>query len=462
MNATIKTGIAGGQFSIQQKRRVLLANAPGVSPWDSRADVFTNLLLKLHTNFSNNVYCLSRMPKKKVVKKTLTKKPAKSAVKVSVKKDFNKMALVLHKKLKGKLEVVVKGELKTRDDWSTMYTPGVGAVSSHIAKKPREARDYTIKRNTVAVVSDGSAVLGLGNLGALGALPVMEGKCAIFKAMAGVDAFPIVLDIQDPEEIIKVVKAIAPTFGGINLEDIAAPQCFHIEERLKAELSIPVMHDDQHGTAVVVLAGLINAARVVGKKMESMKVVVVGAGAAGAAVAKLLKEARIEDVIVTDRSGIIVSGRPGLSGHKKELSKITNPRQIKGEVVDAVEGADVIIGVSGPGSITRHHIERMNKKSVVFALSNPVPEISPDDAKRAGAAVVATGRSDYPNQVNNSLAFPGIFRGALDKNVQTITDGMKLAAAKKIASLVKKPTADNIIPSVMTPGLVRAVASVIK
>ncbi len=391
-------------------------------------------------------------------RKALVKKVAKPAGK----KDYNKLALELHKKLKGKLEVVPKGELKTRDDWSTMYTPGVGAVSSHIAKKPKEAREYTIKRNTVAVVSDGSAVLGLGNLGALGALPVMEGKCAIFKAMAGVDAFPIVLDTQDPEEIIRIVKAIAPTFGGINLEDIAAPQCFHIEDRLKAELDIPVMHDDQHGTAVVVLAGLINATKVVGKKFEKLKVVVVGAGAAGTAVAKLLREAKIEDVIVTDRSGIIHAGRPGLSGYKKELAKITNPRHLRGELIDAMKGADVVVGVSGPGSITKHHVELMAPKAIVFALANPVPEIHPEDAKRAGATVVATGRSDYPNQVNNSLAFPGIFRGALDRNVKTITDGMKLAAAKKIATMVKKPTADNVIPSVMTPGLSAAVASVIK
>lgn len=390
------------------------------------------------------------------------KSSAKVAPKPVAKKDYNKLALALHKKLKGKLEVRPKAELKTRDDWSTMYTPGVGAVSAHLAKRPKDAREYTIKRNTVAVVSDGSAVLGLGNLGPLGALPVMEGKCAIFKAMAGVDAFPIVLDTQDPEEIIRVVKAIAPTFGGINLEDIAAPQCFQIEERLKAELDIPVMHDDQHGTAVVVLAGLINAAKVVGKKFEKLKVVVVGAGAAGTAIAKLLSEAKVEDVIVTDRSGVIFAGRSGLSGYKKELSKITNPRQVKGELVDALQGADAVIGVSGPGSITKHHVEIMAPKAIVFALANPVPEINPEDARRAGAMVVATGRSDYPNQVNNSLAFPGIFRGALDRNVKAITDTMKLAAAKKIASLVKKPTAENVIPGVMTPGLSAAVASVIK
>jgi len=372
------------------------------------------------------------------------------------------MALDIHKKLKGKLELVVKAKLKTKDDWSTMYTPGVGAVAAHVAKTPKEARNYTIKNNTVAVVSDGSAVLGLGNLGPLGALPVMEGKSAIFKAMANVDAFPIVLDTHDTEEIIKVVKAIAPTFGGINLEDIAAPQCFEIEERLKAELSIPVMHDDQHGTAVVVLAGLINAAKVVKKKMEDMKVVIVGAGAAGRAIALLLLEARVENVIVVDRSGAISGNRAGLSGYKKELAKVTNPHKISGELADVIVDADVVVGVSGHGSISQHHIQLMAENAIVFALANPVPEINPDDAKRAGAMVVATGRSDYPNQVNNSLAFPGIFRGALDRNLTHITDGMKLAAAKKIASLVKKPTADNIIPPVMTPGLVKAVASVIK
>jgi malate dehydrogenase (oxaloacetate-decarboxylating) len=378
------------------------------------------------------------------------------------KKDYNKLALALHKKLHGKLEVVSKGKLKTRDDWSTMYSPGVGAVSLHLSKKPHEARDYTIKRNTVAVISDGSAVLGLGNLGAIAALPVMEGKCAIFKEMANVDAFPIVLDTQDPEEIIKVVKAIAPGFGGINLEDFAAPNCFYIENRLKAELSIPVMHDDQHGTAIVVLAGLLNASKVVGKKFESLKVVVVGAGAAGRAITLLLQKAGIKDIVVTDSKGALVSGRPALEGYKRELAQQTNPRQLAGDVMQIIDGADVIIGVSGPGTIAPAHIEKMAAKAIVFALANPIPEIMPEDAKRAGAAVVATGRSDMPNQVNNSLAFPGIFRGALDNGVKEITDDMKLEAAKKIASLIKKPTAEEVIPSVMTPGLVKAVASVIK
>jgi malate dehydrogenase (oxaloacetate-decarboxylating) len=377
------------------------------------------------------------------------------------KKDYAKRALALHKTLKGKLEVVSKRPLKTRDDWSTLYTPGVGAVSSYLAKKPQEAREYTMKRNTVAVVSDGSAVLGLGNLGALAALPVMEGKCAIFKAMANVDAFPLVLDTQDPEEIIATVKAIAPGFGGINLEDIAAPNCFYIENRLKAELTIPVMHDDQHGTAIVVVAGLINAAKVVKKKLETLKVVVVGAGAAGRAVTLLLMKAGVSDVVVTDSKGALVTGRSDLSGHKRELALATNPRKVTGDLLAAIANADVVIGVSGPGSIARAHIEKMANGAIVFALANPIPEIMPEDAKRAGAAVVATGRSDLPNQINNSLAFPGVFRGALDNRVRDITDDMKLAAAKKIAALIKKPTADTIIPSVMTPGLVKAVASAI-
>jgi malate dehydrogenase (oxaloacetate-decarboxylating) len=378
------------------------------------------------------------------------------------KKDYNQLALAVHKKLKGKLGIVSKGNLKTKDDWSTLYTPGVGAVSMHLAKYPKEARLYTIKNNTVAVVSDGSAVLGLGNIGAIAALPVMEGKCAIFKEMAGVDAFPIVLDTQDTEEIIAVVKAIAPTFGGINLEDIAAPKCFIIEERLKKELDIPVIHDDQHGTAIVVLAGLINASKVVGKKLENLKVVIVGAGAAGRAIALLLKLAGIGQIIVTDTKGAIYKGRSGLDGHKRHLSEITNVDKIKGDVMSVVVGADVIIGVSGPGTIAKAHIEAMAEKAIVFAMANPIPEIMPSDALQAGAMVVATGRSDYPNQVNNALAFPGLFRGALDKKVKNITDEMKIAAAKKIAALVKKPTAEMIIPSVMTEGLVKVVASAIK
>ncbi|MCR4285514.1 MAG: NADP-dependent malic enzyme [Candidatus Kaiserbacteria bacterium] len=379
-----------------------------------------------------------------------------------MKKDYAKMALALHKKLHGKLEVVSKKKLVTRDDWSTMYTPGVGAVSSHLATHPKDAREYTMKRNTVAVISDGSAVLGLGNLGPIAALPVMEGKCAILKEMADVDGFPIVLDTQDTEEIIKTIINIAPGFGGINLEDISAPRCFEIEERLKEALNIPLMHDDQHGTAIVVLAGLINATKVVKKKFENIKVVVVGAGAAGRAITLLLVKAGITNVIVTDSTGVIYKGRKGMAQYKNDLAKVTNPENCKGIVADAVVGADVIIGVSGPGTITKAHIESMAKDAIVFALANPISEIKPDDARSAGARIVATGRSDYANQVNNSLVFPGIFRGALDRNVTKITDEIKLAAAKKIAGLVKKPTADEIIPRVTTPGLVKAVASVVR
>lgn len=376
--------------------------------------------------------------------------------------DYAKLALQLHKKLGGKISLAPKAHLKTRTDWSTFYTPGVAAVSSHLATNPKDARAYTMKKNMVAVISDGSAVLGLGNIGPLGALPVMEGKCVIFKEMAGVDAFPIVLDTQDPEEIIRTVKAIAPTFGGINLEDIAAPNCFVIEERLKAELSIPVMHDDQHGTAVVVLAGLINAAKVVKKDIKKLKVVIVGAGAAGRAIALLLMKNGTSDVTLVDRSGVIDLDRKGLSGYKKELARITNPRKTSGDMENAIKDSDVLIGVSGPGKIARAHVEMMAEQPIVFALANPIPEIMPEDALRAGATVVATGRSDFPNQINNSLVFPGIFRGALDRNVKAITDDMKLSAAKKLAALIKKPTADNVIPKIETAGIVKAVASAIR
>jgi malate dehydrogenase (oxaloacetate-decarboxylating) len=392
---------------------------------------------------------------------TIASKGGKKAPK-SARVDYAKLSLALHKRLGGKIALAPKAHLKSRTDWSTFYTPGVAAVSSHLAKHPKDARVYTLKKNTVAVISDGSAVLGLGNIGPMGAIPVMEGKCVIFKEMANVDAFPIVLDTQDPEEIIRTIKAIAPVFGGINLEDFAAPNCFIIEERLKAELTIPVMHDDQHGTAIVVLAGLINASKVVGKKMQDLKVVVVGAGAAGRAVALLLLQAGIKDITLVDRSGVIELERKGLSGYKKELARVTNPRRVTGDIESAMKGADVVVGVSGPGKIARAHVELMAEKPIVFALANPIPEIMPEDALRAGAFVVATGRSDFPNQINNALVFPGIFRGALDRNVTTITDAMKLAAAKKLASLVKKPSAHNVIPKVETPGLAKAIASVIR
>lgn len=402
--------------------------------------------------------------KKTIAKKNKKTTQAKDTPKKTktIKKDYAKMALALHKKLKGKIEMVSKGKLVTRDEWSTMYTPGVGAVSSHLAKFPHEAREYTMKRNTVAVISDGTAVLGLGNIGPIAALPVMEGKCAILKEMANIDGIPLVLDVHTADEIVAVVKAVAPTFGAINLEDIAAPLCFEIEERLKAELTIPVMHDDQHGTAIVVLAGLLNAAKVVKKKFETLKVVVIGAGAAGRAVTLLLMKAGITNIIVTDSKGIIYKGRTCLEGYKRSLAETTNLGRREGDVMAAVAGADVVIGVSGPGTIAQAHVAAMGRDPIVFALANPVPEIMPDDARLAGATVIATGRSDFSNQINNSLAFPGIFRGALDRGVTHITDEMKLAVAKKLAGLVKKPTADNIIPPVMTPGLVKAVASVIK
>lgn len=376
--------------------------------------------------------------------------------------NYEKLSLDLHKKHRGKLEVVSKKKLKTKTDWSTMYTPGVGAVSSHLAEKPEDARKYTIKRNTVAVVSDGSAVLGLGNIGPIAALPVMEGKCAILKEQADIDGFPIVLDTQDTEEIIKTVKAIAPGFGAINLEDISAPRCFEIEDRLKEELDIPVMHDDQHGTAIVVLAGLINAAKVVKKNIKHMKVAVIGTGAAGRAITLLLTEYGVGDVLMADSKGLICTGRKDLDFYKKELAKATNQKNICGDISTIAHNADVIIGVSGPGTLKPEWIETMTDKPIVFALANPIPEIMPVDAKKAGAYIVATGRSDFPNQVNNSLAFPGIFRGALDGGAHKITEDMKLRAAKKIAGLVTNPTPGNIIPKVTTPHLVETVAQAIK
>lgn len=383
-----------------------------------------------------------------------SKKPAK--------KDFGKLALAAHKKLHGKLSVVSKAKLRDRDDWSTYYTPGVAAVSLHLAKHPADAREYSIKRNTVAVISDGSAVLGLGNIGHYGALPVMEGKCVIFKEMADVDAFPIVLDTQDTEEIIATVKRIAPVFGGINLEDISAPRCFEIEERLKKELSIPVMHDDQHGTAIVVLAGLINAAKVVKKDLKKAKIVIVGAGAAGRAVALLLLRYGVQNVIVTDSKGILSRKRLDLGGYKKELAAETNPDAVTGTVDVALKDADAVVGVSGPGTLTEAHIHSMAKGAIVFALANPTPEIMPELALRAGAAVMATGRSDFPNQINNSHVFPGIFRGALDRGVGAITDDMKLSAAKALAGLIKKPGKENIIPKAGDRRAVVAVARSVK
>lgn len=371
-------------------------------------------------------------------------------------------ALRLHKKLKGKVGIVAKGAVKTAKDLSVFYTPGVGEVSSYVGKYPKKAREYTIKGNTVAVVSDGSAVLGLGNIGPEGALPVMEGKAMLFKEFAGVNAFPIVLRTQDTEEIISIVKNIAPTFGGINLEDISAPRCFEIEERLKKELDIPVMHDDQHGTAIVVLAGLINASRVVKKNMKEMRFAIIGAGAAGSAVARILVKEGVKDVLVTDSKGIISSKNKTLSRYKKELARLTNRKNITGNAKKAVTGADAVIGVSGPGTITQDMICSMGEKPIVFSLANPIPEIHPDESKKAGAYVIATGRSDFPNQINNSLVFPGVFRGAFDNNVRAITDTMKVRAAHALAKLIKKPTRNRIVPTMFTKGVVQAVSYSIK
>ncbi len=380
--------------------------------------------------------------------------------------DLSKKAVALHKKLGGKICIESAIKVKSREELSLIYTPGVAAVSSFIASpstssgRALRARDYTIKGKMIAVISDGSAVLGLGNIGPYGALPVMEGKCALFKTFADVEAFPIVLDTQDPDEIIETVVRLAPVFGGINLEDIAAPKCFYIEEELKKRLDIPVMHDDQHGTAVVILAALINAAKVVKKPFKKLKVVVSGAGAAGSASVKLLLKAGIKDVIVLDRKGVIDAARK--EPHKKELAKNTNPRKISGGLREALVGADVLLGVSGPGLATATDIKLMAPRAIVLAMANPTPEITPQEAKKGGAVVVGTGRSDYPNQINNSLAFPGIFRGALDNKVSKITDEMKLKAAKNLASLVKKPTAERIVPGPFDKGVSQAVARAIK
>lgn len=375
------------------------------------------------------------------------------------KEDLAKKALALHKKFGGKIFTGLSAPIKNKNDLSLVYTPGVGAVSSYVAKHPKEARDYTIKGRTVAVVSDGSAVLGLGNIGPLGALPVMEGKAALFKTFADVDAFPIVLDTQDVDEIVETVVRIAPGFGGINLEDISAPRCFEVEKRLKHTLDIPVFHDDQHGTAIVVTAALINAAKVVKKDFKKLKVVIVGAGAAGTAVAKLLLKAGVRHVVLLDRKGIVHHKRKGLTTHKKELALATSRYHGRsGGLKEALLGADVVVGVSGPGLLTAAHVRSMAPRPIVFALSNPVPEIVPQVALAAGAAVVATGRSDYPNQINNSLVFPGVFRGALDNKVKKITDEMKLRAAKNLAALVKKPAAHKVIPGPFERGVVAAVA----
>ena len=376
--------------------------------------------------------------------------------------DLAKKALAYHKKLNGKIGVFAKAPLRSMEDLKLSYTPGVGAVSSYLANHKGQVKKYTIKKNAVAVISDGSAVLGLGNIGAEGALPVMEGKAMIFKEFANIDAFPIVLDTQDVEEIIKTIKHIAPVFGAINLEDISAPRCFEIERRLKNMLDIFVMHDDQHATAIVALAGLLNAFKVVKKDLKNSYVVVIGAGSAGTAVTKLLHEYGVKDIVVVDVNGILSKCRAGSLPHQEELAQITNKKCKEGTLADAMIGADAVVGLSAPDIIKPEFIQKMNSKPIVFALANPVPEIMPDVAKKAGAFIVATGRSDFENQVNNSLVFPGIFRGALDNNIRKLTDEIQINAAKKLAGIIKKPTINKIIPSIFDKKVVKAVASSMK
>jgi malate dehydrogenase (oxaloacetate-decarboxylating) len=376
--------------------------------------------------------------------------------------DYSQKSLELHERHRGKITLQSKVPLKTREDLSLAYTPGVAEPCRRIAVEKADVWKYTSRGNAVAVVSDGSAVLGLGNIGPEAALPVMEGKAILFKEFGGVDAYPICLATQDVEEIIAAVRAIAPTFGGINLEDISAPRCFEVERRLRAELNIPVFHDDQHGTAVVVLAGLTNAAKVTGRALPEMRVVISGAGAAGTAIAETLIAAGVADILVCDRKGIIAPDRDGLNDAKRELAAATNRSGRNGSLAEALVGADALVGVSGPGIVDAGMVRAMAERPIVFALSNPNPEIMPEEAKAAGAAVVATGRSDYPNQVNNVLAFPGIFRGALDVRARDITQGMQIAAAEALADYVKEPTADSVIPDVLDRNVTLAVAEAVR
>ncbi len=376
----------------------------------------------------------------------------------------NEKALMLHEKWRGKLETVSKTPVKTREDLSLAYTPGVAEPCKVIAENAEAAYTYTWKSNTVAVVSDGSAVLGLGNIGPYAAMPVMEGKAVLFKEFGGVNAVPICLDTQDTEEIIKAVTYLAPGFGGINLEDISAPRCFEIEERLKASLNIPVFHDDQHGTAIVVLAGIINGLKVVGKNKEDCKVVVNGAGSAGVAITKLLLTYGFTNVIMCDKVGIVGKDTQGLNWMQQKMTEVTNPNGEKGTLADALKGADIFVGVSAPNIVTPDMVSSMNQDSILFAMANPIPEIMPDAAKAAGARVVGTGRSDFPNQVNNVVAFPGIFKGALEGRAKQITEEMKLAAALAIANLVPEDqlNEDNIMPEAFDPKVAEVVAEAVK
>ena len=375
--------------------------------------------------------------------------------------DYNNLALHLHEQYKGKITTKLRDSSKLdKEKLSAYYSPGVGAISQAIATNPADLSKYTWTNNLVAVVSDGSAILGLGDLGPKAAMPVMEGKALLFKHFADIDSVPIVLDVHTPDEIVSTIKAIAPSFGAINLEDIAAPKCFEIEERLKTELDIPVFHDDQHGTAVVTLAGLINAMKVVKKDLKSAKIVMIGAGAAGTAIAKLLHKYGARNIYAVDSRGIISDARDDLNEEKKALKNYLRT-DVSGGLSDAITDADIFIGVSKPGLLTPELVAKMANKPVVFALANPVPEIMPDVAKEAGVAVIATGRSDFPNQVNNAIAFPGIFRGALDHGVKKITDDHKIAAAEALASLVDNPTSEEVIPSPFDDRVVPAVAQVI-
>ena len=373
-------------------------------------------------------------------------------------------ALMLHEEWNGKITTEAKASVKTREELALAYTPGVAEPCKEIAKDKELAYKYTIKSNTIAVVSDGSAVLGLGNIGPHAAMPVMEGKAVLFKEFGGVNAVPICLDTQDTEEIIKAVTYLAPTFGGINLEDISAPRCFEIEERLKATLDIPVFHDDQHGTAIVVLAGLINSLKITKKKPEDLKVVISGAGAAGIAICKLLLNYGFKNIILCNSKGIISKDAPRLNWMQQKMTEVTNPENLTGSMADALVGADIFIGVSAPGILTEEMVRSMNSDPIIFAMANPTPEIMPDIAKKAGARIVGTGRSDFPNQINNVVAFPGIFKGALEGRAHQITEDMKMAAALAIASLVPDDelNEDNIMPEAFNPEVAERVAEAVK
>lgn len=372
--------------------------------------------------------------------------------------DIAQKALELHKKLRGKIRIQPTYDIQSLEDLTLVYSPGVGAVAKAIAADPALVKEYTWKQNTVAIVSDGTAVLGFGNIGPDAVMPILEGKSAIFKRFSGIDAVPIALSTTDPKRIIEAVEAIAPSFGAIQLEDIAAPACFEIERELSERLSIPVMHDDQHGTAIVTLAGLLNALKVAGKEMGKVRIVMNGAGAAGIAIARLLTKAGVTDLVMCDRQGAIVEGRDNMNSEKTEIATFTNRQKHTGTLAEVVGGADVLIGVSAAGSFTAEMIKQMNPNAIVFALANPTPEIMPDEAKAAGALVVATGRSDFSNQVNNALCYPGLFRGMLDSNVIKVTDEIKIRAAQAIAGFIKDPTGDRVIPTMFEEGLHEAVA----